>query len=97
MSIMSKEKIYNIIIEKLKTHKASKIAIFGSYARNEENSASDIDIIVKFKDRKNLLDLIGIEQELEELIGKKVDLLTEGAINPNRKKYIEKDLQVIYS
>jgi len=94
---MSKEEIYRVIIERLKHYNASKIAIFGSYARNEQTTSSDIDILVDFSDRKTLLDLIGIEQELEELLGKKVDLLTAPAIHPRRKEYIEKDLQVIYS
>lgn len=94
---MSKQEIFGKIIEKLKAHNAKKIAVFGSFARNEQNELSDIDLLVDFAERKNLLDLIGIEQELEELLGKKVDLITNRAINPNRRKYIEKNMQVIYS
>ena len=94
---MKKKEIYNILIKLLKRHNVSKIAVFGSYARNEESAESDVDIIVNFTNRKTLLDLVEIESELEEAIGKKVDLLTEHSINPNRKKYIEQDLKVIYS
>lgn len=94
---MSKQEIYNIITDHLKKHSASKIAVFGSYARNEESPDSDIDIIVNFSEKKNLFDLIGLQQDLEETLGKKVDLITESSIKPNRKKYIEKDMHVIFS
>ena len=94
---MSKQEIFNIIIEKLKTHKVKKIAVFGSFARDEQSPLSDIDLLVDFTERKNLFDLIGIEQELEEAIGRKIDLITDRAINPNRRKYIDENILVIYS
>ena len=79
----------------LKKHGATKIALFGSYARGEQRPASDIDILVEFRQQKSLLDLVGIEQEVSEAVGKKVDLLTEGAISPLILPYIKRDLEVI--
>ncbi len=70
----------------------SMIGIFGSYARNEQTDSSDIDILVDLKRKINLLDLIGIEQELTDLLGVKVDLISSRSINEHLKSYIHKDL-----
>jgi uncharacterized protein len=93
---MNKDLIYKKVIILLKKHDAKKIAIFGSYAKQKEKPESDIDIIVEFSKRKSLLDIVGIEQELSENIGIKVDLLTEKAISPYLIKRIKKEMAVIY-
>jgi len=54
-----------------------KIEIFGAYARGEQKETSDLDVIVEFEKRKSLLELVGIEQELEDNLGIKIDLHTE--------------------
>lgn len=51
-------------------------AVFGSFARNENRQDSDVDLIVDFIDTYDLLDLIGLKQELEDALGRKVDLVT---------------------
>lgn len=91
-----KSKIYSEIVSFLKEKNASKIAVFGSYVRNDETSESDIDIIVAFNDRKSLLDFVGIERELSEKIKIKVDLLTEQSISPLLIDRIKKEMKVIY-
>ena len=98
---MNKNKIksdpnFDKIITILQRHGVKKISVFGSYARGEANPQSDIDIIVEFSDRKSLLDLVGIEQELSETLGRKVDLLTEKSINPYLIDRIKKERLVIY-
>ena len=65
------------LIHILKKHHAKKIEIFGSYARGEQKETSDLDVIVEFEKRKSLLELVGIEQELEDNLGIKIDLHTE--------------------
>lgn len=74
--------------------KVKSIAIFGSYARGEQNEESDIDIIVEFKEPVGLL-FIHLADFLEEILGVKVDLLTMDAIKPNRRKYIIEDLTYV--
>lgn len=64
---------------------------FGSYARNEADEKSDLDLIIEFNERKSLLDIIHIKHKLEDAIGIDVDILTQEAIHPSLKKYIEKD------
>ncbi len=72
------------------------IGVFGSIARGEERSNSDIDLLVKFSKRKGLLALVRLERELSIFFGKKVDLLTETAISPYLRKNILSDVKVIY-
>lgn len=96
LNIMEKKKIYSAIIKKLKTHDIKSISVFGSYARNEEHKGSDIDLIVEFNEVKSLLELVGIEQDLEEITGKKIDLLTKKAISPYLIDQIKREMVKIY-
>ncbi|MDO9548172.1 MAG: nucleotidyltransferase family protein [Candidatus Marinimicrobia bacterium] len=84
------------IVEMLKRHGAKEIKIFGSYVRDETREESDLDILVEFSERKSLLDLVGIEQELEEALGIKVDLLTRKSISPYLIDRIEKEAVVVF-
>lgn len=59
-----------------------RMRIFGSMARGQATSKSDIDFLVAFKRGKTLLDLIGFKQDLESLLGRKVDILSEGGVSP---------------
>ncbi|MEL6849062.1 MAG: nucleotidyltransferase family protein, partial [Bacteroidota bacterium] len=70
----------HIIVEVLAPFSPEEIAVFGSYARNEQRPDSDLDILVSFQARINLFDLVGIEQELSDKLGVKVDLVTRNAL-----------------
>lgn len=87
------EKIYSF----LEKEGVTKVTIFGSYARGEEKPESDIDILVEFSEIKGLLTLTRIERELSELelLGVKVDLLTEESISPYLIDGIKKEAKVI--
>ena len=76
------------IIRTLKKHDVVKSGVFGSYARGEQKKRSDIDILVKFRGRKSLYDLVGLKMELEEELKKKVDILTYRSVHPLLKKII---------
>ena len=82
----------NIIKAATQKIKPTLLGIFGSYARGEENEKSDLDILIDFETKVNLLELIGIEQEISELLGIKVDLITLRSVNASLKPYIESDL-----
>ena len=56
--------------------KPTLVSVFGSYARGEENDKSDLDILIDFDMKVDLFELIDFEQELSELLGIKVDLIT---------------------
>lgn len=93
---MDKQKLYSEIAEFLKSKGATKVAVFGSYVRNEETNDSDIDVLVDFKDPITLFDFAGYQLDLQDKIGLKVDMVMEGGINPRVDKYIQKDLVVLY-
>ena len=59
-----------------------KAGLFGSFVRGESTKNSDIDILIKFKGRKSLLDLAHLEMELEDMLKKKVDLVTYRSVHP---------------
>ena len=94
---MSREEVQNIIITYLKNYEPEFVGIFGSYARNQNISTSDIDILVSFKKTYSLLKLIHMENELSDKLGIKVDLVTLGSLkNEIIKKNIMNDLHTIY-
>ena len=56
-------------------HKAEKLWVFGSVARREERADSDVDFLVKFKDSIGFFEYCGFENELSDVVGRKVDLV----------------------
>ncbi|MEW6621230.1 MAG: nucleotidyltransferase family protein [bacterium] len=79
-----------------KKYDVTFLGVFGSYARDHFTRKSDLDLLVRFSKRKSLLDLVGIEMELSEELGIKVDLLTEKSISPYLRDKIMKELKVVY-
>jgi len=96
MKLQLSEEIKNMIISILVRHGIKKILVFGSYARNEATSNSDLDLIVEFPEGSSLLDHIGIEFELSETLKMKIDLLSQNGISPYIKDKIMKEAIVIY-
>jgi predicted nucleotidyltransferase len=72
-------------------HGGRDLKVFGSWARGEARPGSDIDILLKLDPGRSLLDLIAIEQDLEDLLGCKVDVLTEASISPYIREQVLKD------
>jgi uncharacterized protein len=85
----------NIILKTIKPFKPKRVGLFGSYVRNEQKKGSDLDILVDFDDSINLFQLIELENMLSELLGIKVDLVTEKSVSPYLKKYIYNDLVIL--
>lgn len=70
--------------------KVKNIGIFGSYLRGEEKEGSDIDILVEFDESAalSLLDFVGLENYLSEVLGGKVDLVEKSTLKPRIGKHI---------
>lgn len=84
------------IIPTLKRQGVVKAALFGSVVRGETKKKSDIDILVRFNQRKSLLDLVRLQFILEDKLKKKVDLLTYDSVHPLLRNIILNDQQVFY-
>ena len=63
-------------------HGAGHVRIFGSYARGEQLPESDLDLLVDLEPGRSLLDLVAIKQDLEDLLGRPVDVVTERSLSP---------------
>ncbi len=88
--------IKNKIIPILKRQGVLKAAIFGSFARGEETKNSDVDLLVKMPKSKTFLDMAGLKVELEDKLGREVDLVEYDAIRPLIKERVLRDKQEIY-
>ena len=69
------------ILEIAARHGARRVRVFGSVVRGEETAASDIDLLVEFEPGRSLLDHIALAQDLEDLLGREVDVVTEKGLH----------------
>ena len=65
----------------LKFYKVKSIAIFGSYAKDKPSAGSDVDFLVEFEKGADLLDQVGLKNDLEKLIKKSVDVATPRSLS----------------
>ena len=68
-----------------------RLSLFGSTARGDRGPHSDIDLLAAFDDtrRISLLDIVGMQADLSDMLGCKVDLVEEGALKPRLRKSVE--------
>ena len=104
MKVKNMNKKLNEIIEQIRSlrkeikekYKAEVIGIFGSYVRGEETKKSGLDVLVKFYDGATLFDLVGLTLFRDEKLGiKKVDVVSERALQPEIEKYIQEEVVYI--
>lgn len=81
----------------LKYYKVKKAALFGSYARGDQNDQSDIDLLVTLPDEFSLIDMIAIQQDIEDAVGKKVDLVEYDALKLSIRDSILSQAQTIFT
>jgi hypothetical protein len=65
-----------------------KVRVFGSLARGDSGMDSDVDFLIELEPERSLLDIVAIKQDLEDLLQRKVDVVTESAVSP----YIRKEI-----
>jgi len=91
------EKIKAIVKDKLIEHEVKRAAFFGSIVRNEMTPESDIDILIEFAGSKSLLDLAGLKLDIQELLGKAVNVITYNSLHPLLKDRILEEQILIYN
>jgi len=95
---VSTQAMTQAIADYFKTQPVLKAWLFGSFARGEETPESDVDILVQFDHGRpiGLLRYAGMWRELEELIGRKVDLVEDGTLMPFAVESANHDKRLIY-
>jgi predicted nucleotidyltransferase len=83
------------VLPVLRRHEVIRAGIFGSCARDDMTAESDIDVLVEIRPDISLLDFIGIKLEIEQAIGKEVDLVEYDAIKPPLRDRILREQVVI--
>ncbi|MCP4393045.1 MAG: nucleotidyltransferase family protein [Alphaproteobacteria bacterium] len=90
--ILNREQAEDLIRKDLENlrdqYGVSEIALFGSVARDEAGSDSNVDILVDFNKPTGLLELISLKQHLEKLLEKEVDLATKDSLHSEIKKHV---------
>ncbi|SRR3989338_6770264 len=72
------------------------LGMFGSGARGDFRASSDVDLLIRYNRPKGLFEHSGIALELEEMLGRKVDLVTDGALSKYIRANVYKDLKPLY-
>jgi predicted nucleotidyltransferase len=79
-------------------HRIRRLAFFGSVLRDDFTPESDVDVLVEFEPdvRVGLITFAGIENELSELLGRKVDLNTAGFLSPYFREEVLREAEAAY-
>lgn len=93
---MVRNQVYQLIKDYFINKPVKRVQVFGSFARDEARSCSDIDLILTMEQPVGLIRLAGYKLDLESLLKKKVDLSTEAAISPEFREMIQEDLKIVY-
>ena len=76
-------------------HGAHNVRLFGSAARGEDRPDSDLDLLVDMEAGRSLLDLVALGQDLEDLLHRKVDVLTDSSMHPAVRPHILADARLL--
>lgn len=76
------------IIQIAARHGARNLRLFGSVARGDDRAGSDVDLLVNMEPDRSLLDIVGLGQDLEELLERRVDVLTDASLHPALRERI---------
>lgn len=94
---MNKETIIQQIAEYFKTQPVLKAWLFGSYSRGEETDTSDVDILIVLDDSQHVgMKFFGMYEDLKDLLGCNVDLVTDRSLAPFARESVERDKILIY-
>ncbi|MGJ0391458.1 MAG: nucleotidyltransferase family protein [Methylocystis sp.] len=79
------------LIAAARRHGASNIRLFGSVVRGKETPSSDVDLLVDLAEERGFDDYLALAEELEALIGRRVDLVTSRGVSPFLRPLIERE------
>lgn len=89
------DRLRSEILERAAANGAERVRLFGSAARGDDSDASDVDFLVTLRPGRGLLDLTRLEVELEGLLGRRVDVVTEDSLHePIRSTALRQAIRV---
>lgn len=83
-----REKIHKMLPTLFEQYQVETLELFGSYVRGEQHPDSDLDVLVTFREKPDLLEFVGLELFLEDILGVKVDLVPKDALKPRIGQHI---------
>lgn len=94
---MATQELQQMIADYFKTQPVLKAWLFGSYSRGEQTEESDVDILIVLDDSQSVgLKFFGMYEDLKELLGRRVDLVTERSLAPFARESVDRDKILIY-
>ena len=94
---MTTQQMTNTIAEYFKTQPVLKAWLFGSFARGEETEDSDVDLLVVLDHSQPVgLKFFGMYEDLKDLLGRNVDLVTEPSLASFARESVERDRKLVY-
>jgi predicted nucleotidyltransferase len=95
--ILSNDHIKQVITDYFKDKPVKKVWLFGSYARGDADEESDVDVLVDVDYTKKVgIEYFGWYQDLQDILKRKVDVVSEKYINHRLRPHIEKDKSLVY-
>ena len=100
-SIQTKEELFNVLQQHkdtIKSYGVNKIGLFGSFVKGSQNAESDVDLLVEFlPNKKNFRNFINLAFFLEDMLNRKVEIVTAESLSPYLKPYILKEVEYVLS
>ena len=88
MGLASLRRFRREILDAAARHGVRNVRVFGSIARGDDHENSDVDFLVDVEAGRTLLDVIAFEQDVQQLLGRHVDVLTDGGLSPYLQRRI---------
>ncbi len=76
------------ILRLARKHGARNVRLFGSAARGEDRAESDLDLLVDMEEGRSLVDHVALKQDLEDLLGREIDVVTERSLHPRLRERV---------
>lgn len=83
------------ILRIAKSHGIKDLRVFGSVSRGQDRADSDVDLLVRLDSDRSLLDMVAFKQDVEDILGCKVDVVTEEAVSPYIREQVLRDALIL--
>ncbi len=90
------DSIKPLLLSVLEKYPVSRAAVFGSFSRNQQNSLSDVDLLVEFEKSVSIFDFLRMENELTKSVSRKVDVVEFSAIKSSiRNQVLDEAIKIL--